>query len=112
MYFGIAIASSKVAHREPSAMEDSRRIHKFLESPYEDFQLWIDRTEAAMQNKGVLRVVVNDPVGETDIETLSAEVTHAIAQARSIIILYRDWGIDHFEFVCQKLKILIECGYV
>ena len=79
IYFGVTLVLSEVVHREPGALEDSSRIHKFLGKPYEDFQLWMARAEAALQNKEVLHALVHDPVGETALQNLSAEVTLATA---------------------------------
>ena len=67
-------------------MEDTRRIHKFYGTVQEDFQLWQARTEAALQSKEVLHVVVCDAIGTEDPEALPAETQLAIAQARAIII--------------------------
>ena len=89
-------------------MEESCRLHKFLGRPY-DFQLYMARTEAALQHKEVLHVAINDPVGKTALQNISPEVTLSLAQARPIIV--QGLWDQPFRVVCQKPRILIECAY-
>lgn len=65
-------------------MEDSKKIHKFYGKPGEDFHLWCARTEAALQAKEALSVVLNDALG--DVEGLDDDTSKAIATARAILI--------------------------
>ena len=68
-------------------MEESRRIFKFEGEPEEDFNLWMARTEAALQDKGAWDVVESDTVGNATVgNPLSDEVTKTVAKARAVIM--------------------------
>ena len=65
-------------------MEVSKRFYKFFGRPGEDYQLWCARTEAALQAKEVLDVVLNDPFEAGAVE--DEATLRAIASSRAIII--------------------------
>ena len=48
-------------------MEESRRIFKLEGEPEEDFNLWIARAEAALQDKDAWDVVKSDMVGNATV---------------------------------------------
>ena len=64
-------------------MEDSKRVHKFFGRSGEDYHLWSARTEAALEAKGVLHVVVSDVFVSGD---LAEDTVKAIATARAVLI--------------------------
>ena len=66
-------------------MEDNKKIVKFYGRAGEDYHLWAARTEAALQAKKAMSVVITDFVddGESDI---ADEVREKIADARAIIV--------------------------
>lgn len=69
-------------------VEDSKKVYKFGGKYGEDFQLWLARTEAALQAKGVLHAVINDLLKEGGSEkiTLSDIAVKKVSAARAIIM--------------------------
>ena len=68
-------------------MEESRRIFKFEGEPQEDFNLWMARTEAALQDKDAWDVVENDVVGNaTQTGEFSDEEKKTVAKASAVIM--------------------------
>lgn len=65
-------------------MEDSKRVYMFYGKSGEDFHLWCARTEAALQAKDVLHVVIVDAF--VDHREPDDETQKAIATARATVI--------------------------
>ena len=65
-------------------MEDIRKIYKFEGEEGEDFQIWLARTEAALEAKDVLFVVIEDHM-DGFVEVTSS-VKLSIAKAKATII--------------------------
>lgn len=66
-------------------MEDPKGMHKFLGRAGEDFQLFPAKTEAELDSKEVLNVMLTDVIWTGDI-ALNEEQKLAVAKARAIII--------------------------
>ena len=66
-------------------MEESKKVFKFEGDPGEDYRIWEARTEAALEAKEVLPVVLTDVVGDGTLE-IDAAVKVQIAKARATII--------------------------
>lgn len=82
-------------------MEDSKII-MFSGKHGEDFQLWLARTEAALEANGVLDVVTNNMLKEgTDKVSRSDLMTNSISTARFIII--QDL-VDRLLRLCLSVK--------
>ena len=67
-------------------MEEVKKIYKFEGEEGEDYHIWAARTEAALEAKDILSVVLMDVVKDESTEMLSPSVKLSVAKAKATII--------------------------
>ena len=67
-------------------MEEVKKIYKFDGEEGEDYHIWAARTEAALEAKDVLSVVLTNMVEEESSEMISPAVRLSVAKAKATII--------------------------